>query len=640
MAYDPYSRTNQYIIDGAIVGIAFFLSYQIRFEGVVPALNAFQMWAALPLVIAGRLATNTLFGIYRRMWRYVSIVDAMEIAKSFVAFSLLLLVLRLTLPPQIVVLRLPLSVIVIELLLSVEGALGLRLLRRVLYHRLFHLKLASEVPKRVLLVGAGSAGVITANEMLTRPDRKIVGFLDDNPKKIGAMLSGIPVLGPLQDLPRFVKEQQADEVVVCIARAPRDVLKRIWRLCDGLAVRALIIPALNEMIDGEVQVSRLRQVSVEELLGREAVNHVVNEPALFGSYHGKRILITGAGGSIGSELARQLAALSPESLLLMDKDENGLYELQHQFATRSPEVRYRQIVADIRSVERVRHIFKQFRPEIVFHAAAHKHVPLMEANPAEAVSNNVFGTKNLVEHAIAYEASLFVLISTDKAVRPSSIMGATKRVAEWVVQSKRNESKTRFACVRFGNVLSSRGSVIPLFQKQLGAGGPITLTDPEVTRYFMTIPEAVQLVIQAGLWEAPNGRVFVLDMGNPVRIVDLARDLIELSGLRPDQDIRIETIGLRPGEKLREELIADGESLAPTEHPSIFAIESTANPNAHQLDEFLKRLAEAVEADDAERIYRLFGESDLHFRRADASRPETATRSGSEPRAGAEPPAK
>lgn len=605
MTFNLYSKPNQYIIDGLIVGIAFSLAYVIRFEAEIPQAYVIQLLDLLPLVIAGRLATNHLFGTYRRMWRYVSVGDAVHLIGPYATFSALLLAFRLLLPASLGALRIPVSVIVIEGLVSFPAALSVRLLRRILYQHQTHATGAAPEAKRVLLVGAGAAGAMTASRLALRPDRMIVGFLDDDPKKIGAVISSVPVLGPLAQLAKVVEQRNVDEVIICLARAPREVLKRIWRLCAGLEVRTLLIPALEELIEGEVQVSRLHQINMEELLGRETVESGASRADLLARYRGKRILVTGAGGSIGSELARQLAGFEPDCLFLLDKDENGLYELSVQFAAISSRPRYELLVADIRSPERLRNLFATARPEIVFHAAAHKHVPLMEANPSEAILNNVFGSLNLLEAAVAAGASLVVFISTDKAVRPSSVMGASKRLGELLVQSQRREGPTRFACVRFGNVMSSRGSVIPLFQKQIAAGGPVTLTDPEVSRYFMTIPEAVQLVTQVGLLAGDNGDIYVLDMRDPIRIADLARDLIELSGLRPDQDIRIETIGLRPGEKLREELVADGEELMPTHHPRIFAVRSPAATDPHQLEALLGRLREAAERNQVEEIHRL-----------------------------------
>ncbi|MGH9862836.1 MAG: polysaccharide biosynthesis protein [Candidatus Acidiferrales bacterium] len=614
MKFNLYAKPNQYVIDGFIVGVSFGAAYLLRFEGAIPPEIVSQMWGWLPVVVAGRLGTNHLFGTYRRMWRYVSIVDALQLVRPFATFSAILLALRLFLPATLAALRVPLSIILIEGLLSFTGSLSVRLLRRILYQRQLHAAAGWQEVKRVLLVGAGVAGAAAANMLAPRPDRKVVGFLDDDPKKAGAVVAGVPVVGTVSQLRQAVEQQGVNEVVICFSRARREVLKRIWRLCEGLEVRTLIVPALEELMEGEVQVSRLRQVSMEELLGREAVEPLSNPDELTACYRGKRILVTGAGGSIGSELARQLAALQPECLLLLDKDENGLYELSTYFSRLSTAPPIELLVADLRSPERLRSLFEKFRPQLVFHAAAHKHVPLMESNPSEAVLNNVFGTVNLLEQGVAHGASLFVFISTDKAARPASIMGASKRLGELLVESQCQPGKARFACVRFGNVMSSRGSVIPLFQKQIAAGGPVTLTDPEVSRYFMTIPEAVQLVTCVGLLGGENGGTYVLDMKDPIRIADLARDLIELAGLRPGQDIRVETIGLRPGEKLHEELIGEGETLAPTQHPRIFAVCSERSGPVDGMDQLLFRLRRAAEQNDVKEIYRVFEAFPIAFR--------------------------
>lgn len=619
--YDPYSKTNQYIIDGVIVGLSFYAAYLIRFEGDIPPNNLFQFWVLLPVVVGGRLINNAWLGVYRRMWRYVSLTDAIQISVAYLAFSVFLGLLRLSLPDGLATLRIPLGVVAVEFSLSLLGALGVRSLRRLQYQS--KLGLLHEPPegKRTLLVGAGAAGIMTAKEIVARPDRKLVGFLDDNPRKIGALIQGVPVLGPLDNLQQIIKKHDVQEVVLCITRAPRNVLKRIWRLCEGLDVRTLIIPTLDEIFDGDVQISRLRQVNIENLLGRATVDLSQGMSEAANYFKGKRILVSGAGGSIGSELTRQLATFDPERLLLLDKDENSLFELQLQLAARSPVPRFELLVGDIRSAERIRAIFDTTRPEVVLHAAAHKHVFLMELNPSEAILNNVFGTNVLVEQAVYSGTELFVFISTDKAVRPSSVMGTSKRLAELVVQQKANQGGTRFACVRFGNVMGSRGSVIPLFQRQILEGGPITLTDPEVSRYFMTIPEAAQLVIQAGIMRTNHVNMFVLNMGDSVKVVDLARDLIELHGLLPDRDIKIETVGLRPGEKLREEFVGEDEEMIPTANPMIFAVASKTQPDWEAFERVLKDLWEAAHSQDDKRIVELLKGWNL---RSDSHQPTSA----------------
>jgi len=620
VTFNPYAKTNQYIIDGAIFGAAFGLAYALRFEGNSPPAYVFQFWLLLPGVIAGRLATSAALGTYRRMWRYVSLDDVFHLGLVLGAFSSVLLLLRFLTPERWTSVHVPVGIISLDFLMALFGTLAVRVLRRLTHHRGFSFRPNHEKRRSVLLVGAGSAGAMTARELAAHDGWQLVGFLDDDLKKIGAVISGVAVLGPLRRLPELVRERQVDEVVVCIARAPRAVLKQIWQLCEGLKVRVSIIPTREEILEGEVQVTRLRQISMEDLLGRETVEVAAQDPTLEAFFRGKRVLITGAGGSIGSELARQLATLGVERLLLLDKDENCLHDLHVQFAAQTAPPPFELLVADVRARERLGSLFRTWRPQIVFHAAAHKHVPLMEANPGEAILNNVFGTRHVIDATTATGGELLVFISTDKAVRPTSIMGASKRLGELLIraQAGRGGVPTRFVTVRFGNVMNSRGSVIPLFQQQIAAGGPITLTDPAVTRYFMTIPEAVHLVIQAGLLEQPSGSVFVLDMGNPVRVADLARDLIELSSLRPEQDIRIETIGLRPGEKLHEELVDDGEALLPAEHPRIFVIRSEVSPTTSQLDTRLERLWQVSERGQVEAIYSVLEEMGLGLRRGEA----------------------
>lgn len=610
---DLNSKVIKGCIDALIAGVGFFLAYQTRFEGEVPAAYEFQFWVFLPGIIVGRVASNALLKVYHRIWRYIGIVDATQIIRSYVVFSAILLILRIAVPGHLSLFRLPFSVITMDLMFTVLGTLSVRILRRVLYGQRNHSDRSSESPPRVLLLGAGMAGVLAAKELLLRSDRTVIAFLDDDPKKVGAVIAGLSVLGPIHQLGKVVRDYEIDEVVVCIDQAPQDVLKRIWRSCEGLEARILMVPSIHEMVDGKMQVSRLEQVSVEDLLAREVLEEAPNQAQLRAFYVGKRVLITGAGGSIGSELTRQLAKLGPDNLLLMDKDENGLYELHNDLSTQTQEPRYELLVGDVRDRNRIRNVFDRFCPEIVFHAAAHKHVPLMEMNPGEAIWNNVFGTENVLEQAIACGTSLFVLISTDKAVRPKSIMGASKRMGEMLVRSKSNQSRTRLACVRFGNVMGSRGSVIPLFKRQIASGGPITLTSPEVTRYFMTISEAVELVIQVGLVRGENGIVYVLDMGDPIRISDLARELIELSGLQPHRDIQIETIGLRAGEKLKEELVGDDEQVICTDHPKIIAIKPKCQLENSHFTEILERMRRVAGNNDAEQINRLFKALDFGF---------------------------
>lgn len=637
MKYDPYSKLNQVLIDGTIAGVSFVVSYYIRFEGRVPPDVEFQMWLLLPAVMLGRELAHWAWGIYRQVWRYVSLWDAFYLGLSFSSFSAVLLVLRLGLPESVLLFRLPLSIILLEFLLSLHLSLIARVARRVLYQRQSYPEKKTIGRRRLLLLGAGSAGVMTLKSFIDRQDLEIVGFLDDDPKKIGAMISGIRVLGPLDVLPDVVSRAHVDEVIVCLARGSRQVLKRIWRLCDHLDIPTRIIPELDDIVEGRVHVSRLRDLNVEDLLSRETVDLGKSSEQLIAAYKGRRVLVTGAGGSIGSELVRQLSTLEPGGLVLLDKDENSLYELDCHLRAQGFPSSYSVVVADIRDERRIRSIISTHGPDVVFHAAAHKHVPLMEKNPSEAILNNVFGTQNVLEHSVTCGASLFVFISTDKAVRPASVMGASKRVAELITQSFASKTSTRVAAVRFGNVMGSRGSVIPLFRKQIESGGPITLTDPRVTRYFMTIPEAVQLVLCAGLLKDDSGGIYVLDMGDPLLVSEIAQDLIEFSGLRPGTDIQIETIGLRPGEKLHEELVGEGERLVATAHPKIFSVQSNSGITPQSLEEGLQALRQAALQESIEDIgtvlrrlgigYQWSGEQVLEARLAEAESGSRSARS-------------
>ena len=615
LRFDLYTRTNQVIVDGFIFATSFALAYAIRFEALPQwdYLKQFLLW--LPYLVALRLYVNWRMGIYRFIWRYISLSDAIVIVRSLAMVTAVLLVMRLFYPgwlPFAPRLRISLAVIALEFLISSMGCLGARALRRILYQHLAERERGQWVTRRILLVGAGRAGVMVAQELAARPEIKLVGFLDDDPKKIGSVINGVRVLGPLDALPSVVSQHEAEEVVICIPRVPRPTLKRLWALSEHVSVQMKIVPTLEEVLQGKVNIARFREVQMADLLGRESIDLSADDPSVVEAYRGKRILITGAGGSIGSELAAQLMRFDPEQLVLLDKDENGLNDVYVRLGTGSEGPAVHPVVADIRFSERLHALFRRFRPEVVFHAAAHKHVPLMEKNPCEAILNNVVGTRNLVELSRASNVVRFVFISTDKAVKPVSIMGASKRVCEMILQTQGGNGQTRFACVRFGNVMGSRGSVIPLFQEQIARGGPVTVTHPDVQRFLMTIPEAVRLVIQAGTLGA-SGEIYILDMGDPVAIVDLARDLIEFSGLRPGLDIHIEMTRLRPGEKLTEELAdSAAERLSPTRFEKIREVQG----QPVDLADFAVKLAalgEAAQRESPEDIYRTLRLLDIGF---------------------------
>ncbi len=425
--------------------------------------------------------------------------------------------------------------------------------------------------KPVLIIGAGVAGGVVAEVLSKNQNSEFepVGFVDDDPTKQGQIIHGLPVLGTREDIPVLVNLHKIKEIIIAMPSVSGQVISRIVEICHKSRARLKILPGFYDIITGKISISNIRDIEMDDLLGRDPVSLDIEQIA--GYLTGQTILITGAGGSIGSELSRQVARFSPKELIIVGRGENSIYEIESELRDSFPDLRLRSEIGDIKDTARINQLFDRYRPEVVYHVAAHKHVPYMEQCPGEAVKNNIIGTKRVAEAASRAGAGTFILISSDKAVNPSSVMGATKRVAEMVIQMLNSREGTRFAAVRFGNVLGSRGSVIPLFKKQIARGGPVTITHPDMVRYFMTSVEAAQLVIQAGAL-ASGGEIFVLDMGQPVKIIDLAKNLIRLSGYEPDEDIKIRFTGIRPGEKLIEQLVGEDEGLIPTGHKRIFAI--------------------------------------------------------------------
>jgi FlaA1/EpsC-like NDP-sugar epimerase len=603
MIYRFYNRTTQVMIDAAIFATALFLAYLIRFEGIPPRSYFKQFWFLLPYIVIGSALVYFLAGIYHFIWRYVSIREMMSIATCQGVIFGAMIAGRFGIGSHYETAEIPLSVIILYTCLAYLGTAGIRMLRRILYEKYGFLKGKSDGnTKKVLLIGAGSAGVLAAKELAHRRDLglRVQGFIDDDRDKAGRVIYGIKVIGTTEQLPSLVERHKIDEVIITIATARRKDMRRIVEICEQIPVPVKIMPGLYEILSGRVSVSTFREVRIEDLLGREVVEFDNHTPEVLSRFAGRRILITGAGGSIGAELCRQLLALNPSELLMLEKDESGLFEIDMELRRRAATTKLTPIIADVRNLERLRRVFERHRPEVIFHAAAHKHVPLMELNPSEAILNNVVSTKHLVELAHQYQVETFVMISTDKAVNPANVMGASKRLAEMIVQAKAGASQTRYSCVRFGNVLGSRGSVVPLFQKQIAEGGPVTVTHLEMTRYFMTIPEAAHLVIQAGSL-GERGEIFVLDMGEPVKILDLAKDMIRLSGLKLGEDIEIELIGLRPGEKLYEELLISDEGTKTTQYKKIFIAPPT-EVNAGKLEMMLTRLEAAAAQDDQSAI--------------------------------------
>jgi len=567
------TRGLQFALDVATLIAAFGLAYLLRFEFVVPEQELHNAIQQLPYVVLVQLGALALAGVYSFIWRYVGLGEVKAFIYAALWSALVLAVLRLSLPMRFGTWRVPLSITLMGTILAFGGVLGLRVARRYLYEKsqrkIRTAQAGSAEKQATLLIGAGRAGVLAAREIEGRGDTslEVKGFVDDDPEKRGMVIHGFRVLGSTEDLPRLVKELGIAQVVITIAQISRQEILRLIGLCRKIQVGVRIIPGLYDVLQGKVQVTRIRNVQIEDLLGREPI--YLDEAQLGHFLAGKRVMVTGAGGSIGSELARQVARFQPAKLLLVERAEFALFEIDGELRRTRSEIQVVPLVADVCDEARMRALLGEHRPQIIFHAAAHKHVPMMEANPGEAIKNNVLGTRLLGEIAGEHGVEAFVMISTDKAVRPTSIMGATKRVAELAVQDLAGRYATRFEAVRFGNVIGSAGSVVPIFREQIRRGGPVTVTHPEMRRYFMTIPEAAQLVLQAGAM-GEGGEIFILDMGEPMRILDLAEEMITLTGLRPYVDMDIVFTGLRPGEKLFEELELSGEQIAKTRHPKIF----------------------------------------------------------------------
>ncbi|MEK4346201.1 polysaccharide biosynthesis protein [Paenibacillus sp. FSL P4-0184] len=570
-----------FFIDLAIIWFSIVTSYLFRYPN-----HALQEYVVQMLqfgVIATFAFGGSLiyFGLYRRMWQYASIGEIISVSKAIVVGSLFSFALAYLILPD----RVPLAIEVrsMETILLLVG--GVRFLWRVLHNDRINYK---DTKTHTLIVGAGDCGILIAREMMgpSFAHTKLVGFIDDSINKYHLSILGVPVLGNRYAIPAIVKEREIHEIIIAMPSVSRTEISEIINLAKKTGAKLKIIPALNDLIAGKISVKKLRDVSVEDLLGREPIIADLN--SILGYVHHKTVLVTGAGGSIGSELCRQIAPFGPDKLMLLGHGENSIYMIEMELRKKFPDLNIVTVIADVQDRSRMMDIFSSHKPHVVFHAAAHKHVPLMERNPSEAIKNNVFGTRNVADCADKYGAERFVMISSDKAVNPTSVMGATKRIAEMYVQSLHTTSRTKFSAVRFGNVLGSRGSVIPAFKEQIAAGGPVTVTHPEMVRYFMTIPEAVQLVIQSGSF-AKGGEVFILDMGEPVKILTLAEDLITLSGYEPYRDIDIQFSGIREGEKLYEELLTDEENLGSTDHGRIF-IGRPSVISLNQLELEFKRL--------------------------------------------------
>lgn len=573
------------LVDLVVIQFSAFMALLARFDFSYTLLRESMFLDALlryaPWFTVLTVLIFIPFKLYSSLWEFASVDELLHILLSAMAVAVLqfaAIVLNLVNLP----LSFPMLNAMFLAVLTVLFRFSYRMARSIARRRS-----RRGVQARTMLIGAGSAGMQTLREFETSENSKnhVVCIIDDDPQKTGRYLNNVKIVGTRRDIAKAAQDYRVEEIVFAIPAAPTQQRKQILKLCQETGCKLKILPGISQLANGEVKVQKIRDVDVLDLLGRDSVQVDLSQIAEYLS--GKTVLVTGGGGSIGSELCRQIAGHRPKRLVIFDIYENNAYDIQQELRRTHPGLELITLIGSVRDTERVNMLFETYRPEIVFHAAAHKHVPLMEDSPNEAIKNNVFGTYHVAKAADRYGTKTFVLISTDKAVNPTNVMGASKRICEMIVQTMANRSATKFVAVRFGNVLGSNGSVIPLFKRQIAEGGPVTVTHPDIIRYFMTIPEAVQLVLQAGAY-ANRGEIFVLDMGEPVRIDDLARNLIRLSGFTPDEDIEIRYTGLRPGEKLFEEMLMDEEGLRETANKLIHI----GQPIRISEEHFLEQLAQ------------------------------------------------
>ncbi|HSR30410.1 MAG TPA: polysaccharide biosynthesis protein [Anaerolineae bacterium] len=581
-----------FLMDLMLLPATAVLAFVLRLDMTVLGTYAPAVLLFAALSVPVKLITFYLMGMYRRFWHYASVDELLLVVTATGISELVVMGLLFFMAlPLAGIQGFPRSIPFIDGLLTVlvvgapRFAVRLVAQRRVRERRRGHRR----QQRRVLVMGAGSAGAMIVKEMRANPQLGLVpiGLMDDDRRKHGSQIHGVEVLGDREQIPGLIQQYQVDEVIIAMPTAPGSTIREILGICNKAGIPARTIPGLYDILSGQVSIKQIREVDIEDLLRRDIVKtdtSVVEEMLA-----DCRVMVTGAGGSIGSELCRQIARCKPKTLILVGHGETSIFAVAGELRRIWPRLTVEQVIADVRDLDRLQQVLDMHRPEIIFHAAAHKHVPLMEGNVTEAVTNNVLGTANLLQLSEMHHVGRFVFVSTDKAVNPSSVMGATKRVAELLVQSSAQRSGRPYVAVRFGNVLDSRGSVVPVFREQIAWGGPVTITHPEVRRYFMTIPEAVELVLQASSL-GEEGEIFVLDMGEPIRIVDLAQDLIQLSGLEVGRDIEVEYTGLRPGEKLFEDVVLAGEEFVPTRHEKIFALR-----NGSQISSFIMNLEEKVQ---------------------------------------------
>lgn len=582
------------LLQAAIVAASLWGAFAVRFDFNISPAQLSRFYSLLPVLLVIKLGVFWWQGLFRGWWRYVSMADLVVIVRANVIASLLFLLYAFLAYRGT---NIPRSVLVLDWMFCFLLMGGVRFVTRALREHYLPMPARNRQPRsRLLVVGAGDAGQMIAREIRMNPalNLEVVGFVDDDPRKRKQFFQGFPVLGKIRRIGRICQEQGVDEIVIAIPSASGKDLRHIVELCQATEVKFKTLPGVGQLIDGKISIQQVKDVELEDLLGRASVK--LDLSRIEACLKGKRVLVTGAGGSIGSEICRQVARFQPKKIVLFENAETPLFQIERELRMKFPGLRIVPIIGDIRFKARVEAIFDEFLPEVVFHAAAYKHVPMMECNPAEAANNNVRGTRIIADAAHQFKVERFVMISTDKAVNPTNVMGASKRAAELYVQALAKRSRTNFVTVRFGNVLGSNGSVIPIFKEQIAKGGPVTVTHPEVTRFFMTIPEASQLVLQAGSM-GKGGEIFLLDMGEPVKIVKLAEELIRLSGYRPYEDIEIAFTGLRSGEKLYEELLLAGEGVQPTCHEKIMVARAAECDEAvlvRQIEE-LYLLARAVD---------------------------------------------
>jgi len=602
---------NFYIVlfgDIVLFTLAHVTAYFIRFEFSLSETEWHDIFVVLPFIIPIKLIIFNVFGLYQGMWRYAGVSDMWRLIKATLFSSLLIVSGILFIHRFIGYSR---AVFIMDGLLTLAFTGGLRIAIRMFYQRQFFVNGGSDVSsglqggekKPVLIIGAGDAGEKTLRELMdnSRLPYRVVGFIDDAPSKKGFSIHGVIVLGSVDALPEHVQKFKVEEVFIAVPSASGAQMRRIVEACEKSNTRYRTLPGYGELINGKVSVKALRDVNFQDLLGRPPVELKMDK--IHSYIQNRCVLVTGAGGSIGSELCRQIVRFDPARLILLDASEPYLYRIQVELKQTSGHVSYSTILGTVQNAALMNQIFQRYRPQVVFHAAAYKHVPMLEENPWQAVINNIKGSQEIMERCVQYGVEDFVLVSTDKAVRPTNVMGASKRVSELLMQAL-SDNGTRMMAVRFGNVVGSSGSVIPLFREQIARGGPVTVTHPDVTRFFMTIPEATQLILQAGgLGE--GGEIFILEMGTPVKIVDMARDLIRLSGKEPDTDIEIVFTGLRPGEKLYEELITAGEGIVPTAHQKIMVLKPNGYNGCGGRESLRDWLYKELEA-----IYRLAARQD------------------------------